>query len=168
MKNNDKPQDADLAAFLEGKMPVSAARKLRQQLARESQRLKQETRDHLERNGNGMPGIETAPASLRQKLRAIPDERTSMFRIALPLGLAASVIVLLIALLLVNHQPSPDDTPSQTEIEQARAELVVAFGYLRQISNRSGVYMKREIGRTLRDALNDRIFRGVTSDTKGG
>lgn len=167
--NNKHHPESEIAALLEqGKLPATARRRVRRQLARQSRRIKQDIRTLLQRHGIDMAGIEPAPASLRSRLRAIPGPSGRNVITPLRLGLSSAVAAVMIALLLVIQQPTQDKNPSRAEIEQARAQLAVAFSYVQRISSQSEHYMRHEIGHTMQDALIDGIFLGLANNPKKG
>ena len=168
MIDDNSPFDTDLSALLEGRLSPAAADRVRRQLSQESRQLEADIRTLLQRDGSGLPGIEPAPASLRDRLCGISGRVRRDLRHPLRWSLSASLAMLIIALLVVYQRPAPEDTPSQAEIEQARADLAVAFSYLRQIGSRSEYYMRHEIGHTMQVALNEGIFLGVRNHPKDG
>jgi len=88
--------------------------------------------------------VERAPTSLRKRLRAIPGQQQPkpIFRLFQPrwaMSLAAIPLVIIAVSLI---QP---DTPSESEIAQARQEMAIAFAYLDKAASITG----REIESTV-------------------
>lgn len=167
--NNDKHlSESEITALEQGGLPADATRRVRRQLARQSRLVRQDIRKLLQRSGTDMPRIERAPVLLRSRLRAIPGPAGGNLITPLRLCLSASIAAVVMALVLVMYRPTQNTAPSRAEIEQARADLVIAFTYLRRISSRSDYYMRHEIGHTMQNALSDSIFGNTKNEPKGG
>jgi len=167
MTNNDQQLDKVIDDLLEGDLPADSADRARRQLERESSLLHREIRSYLNKKGLVMSRYERAPASLRNRLRTIPGRGASRYSAVLRWGLAATAAILMVIAPVI-YQQHANDVPSQAEIAEARAELLIAFSYLQQISSRTDYYMKREISHTMQDALIDGILLGVTNKPKKG
>jgi hypothetical protein len=168
MKTGDRFPETELDRLLAGALPPADADRLRRELEQESQQLARDIRGRLADPGRDMPGVVPAPASLRARLRAIPGARARVFPAGLRWGLATTFAALLAVLFTVYQTPRHETAPTPAEVAQARAELAIAFSYLRQVSYRSEYYMRREIGHSMQDALNTGIFHALTGKLSGG
>jgi len=100
--------------------------------------------------------VERAPDSLRKRLRAIPAERQSkpVFRLFQPRWAMALASVPLAIIAISLMQP---DTPTESEIAQARQDMAIAFAYL----DRAGVITGREIGLTVGQTMANAVTGSV-------
>lgn len=105
-----------------------------------------------------------APAHLREKLLAIPQEHprvqgfAARFKRVLPVGLAAAAM-----LLLYTHFSKKEFDPqvpqySREQIETARQELELAFHYLHDVSQQAGVNLNQRVTESSTQALYKGVF----------
>ena len=168
MNDENHPLDADLSALLEGRLSPAAADGVRRQLDRESRLLEAEIRDSLQGHGGERLRLEPAPDDLRGRLRAIPGRTGLYFSATMKWGMALSIAVLMIAVPLVYRYVPTDAVPTPAEAAQARADLVVAFSYLQQVTNRSSRHLKSEIGQATQDAIVNGVLLGIRNDRNKG
>lgn len=106
--------------------------------------------------------VERAPDSLRKRLRVIPAEQRpkQVFRLFQPRWAMALASIPLVIIAVSLMQP---DTPSQSELAQARQDMAIAFAYL----DRAGVITGREIestvGQTMANAVTHSVNRAIQS-----
>ena len=113
--------------------------------------------------------IERAPASLTRRLRRIPAEQQArgaatpgwwsrLLPTSAPLrwAMAPALAAALIALGVVLLQPRQ---PSPAEIQQARAELALAFSYIDQAGLRTGSEIRSVLGDELQHTVKDELSR---------
>ena len=110
--------------------------------------------------------VESAPASLTSRLYRIPEEESSKGwkwpwqwnfdpapRWMMAPALAA-VPLLVIGLVLLQPQQ-----PSDSDVEQARQDLAVAFAYLDKAGLRTGDEIQSILGKELRHSVKDPLSR---------
>ena len=104
--------------------------------------------------------VERAPASLTKRLHAIPRQQKPKFSLFQPPWVTALAAIPLVIIAVSLMRP---DTPSASEIAQARQEMAMAFAYL----DRAGVITGREIestvGHTMANAVTGSVNRAIKS-----
>ena len=104
--------------------------------------------------------VERAPASLTKRLHAIPRQQKPKFSLLQPRWVAAFAVIPLVIIAVSLMRP---DTPSASEVAQARQEMAMAFAYL----DRAGVITGREIestvGHTMADAVTGSVNKAIKS-----
>ena len=100
--------------------------------------------------------VETAPASLRRKLRRVPREHRPMY-LQPRFAMAMAVVPLLVVSMVLMQTRQP----SQAEIEQARQQLAIAFAYIDQVSDRTFDRIGNEVGGELKDAVGGSVIRSI-------
>lgn len=112
-------------------------------------------------------GVEKAPASLTRRLRRIPDEENarapwwaaglgSLLRpgwVAAPA--LAAVLAVTAVLILQPWKPTP------AEVQQARQELALAFGYLDRAGLRAGREIRQVLDHEVREPVKDNLSRNI-------
>jgi hypothetical protein len=111
--------------------------------------------------------VEKAPASLKHRLKRIPQEERGdrprwpwLFPGPLPKwvmapAFAAVPLILLTVFMMQPRQPSPAD------IEQARQDLAVAFAYINKAGNRTGNQIQTVLGGELRHGVKDKLSEHI-------
>ena len=160
MNNEDKQLQQQLDALLAGRLSTADADQLRRRLDREAAWDNQALHDLL-------PRTEPAPFSLRQRLRAIPAQHPRNVQPLLRWQESVSVAAVALATVLVLFRAG-DTSPSEEEIIQARSELLVAFTYLEQIGERTGILINKEIGDTMADSLLKGVKIGMDHQPNNG
>jgi anti-sigma factor RsiW len=104
--------------------------------------------------------VERAPASLTKRLHAIPRQQKPKFSLLQPRWVTAFAVIPLVVIAVSLMRP---DTPSASDIAQARQEMAMAFAYL----DRAGVITGREIestvGHTMANAVTGSVNRAIKS-----
>jgi anti-sigma factor RsiW len=100
--------------------------------------------------------VETAPASLRRKLRRVPREHRPVY-LQPRFAMAMAVVPLLVVSMVLMQTRQP----SQAEIEQARQQLAIAFAYIDQVSDRTFDRIGNEVGGELKDAVGGSVIRSI-------
>lgn len=103
-------------------------------------------------------GTEPAPVGLRRRLKRIPREHGRRPLLLQPRWVSAFAIVPLVAITLALLQPQQ---PSRAEIEQAAAELAVAFAYIDRLSRRTAVAIEQEVGGELSEAVGGSVIKSI-------
>jgi len=106
--------------------------------------------------------VERAPASLRKRLRTIPREQrpSPVFNLFQPRWVAALAVVPLVVIAVSLMRP---DTPSASEIAQARQELAIAFSYLDKAGAITGREIESTVGQTMANAVTGSVNRAIKS-----
>lgn len=111
-----------------------------------------------------MEGIkaERAPDSLRKRLKAIPrqNRRTPMFNLLQPRWAMALAAVPLVVITVSLMRP---DTPSASEIAQARQEMAIAFAYLDKAGVITGREIESAVGHTMANAVTGSVNKAIQS-----
>ena len=109
--------------------------------------------------------IERAPARLKKRLLAIPGKNRSrpVFRFLQPRWAMALAILPLVVITFSLMRP---DTPSASEVAQARHDLAIAFAYLNRASNRTGHEIESSVGNTMTDAIAGSVIRNIKSQNQ--
>jgi anti-sigma factor RsiW len=110
--------------------------------------------------------VERAPDSLRKSLRAIPRKHRTAptFRL---FQLRWATAVAAIPLLLIAVSLMRPDTPSDSEIAQARQELAIAFAYLDKAGAMTGHEIESSVGQTMANAMTGSVNRALKSQNLG-
>lgn len=168
MNQYDEQREQQINALLDGELDEAGAEQLKaaatddRDLARSIVEAYQ-----LQQLMDGLPA-EQAPASLRKRLNSIPREQRSEgahrsppkigFRLLQPRWVMALAAVPLAIIMLSMMQP---DTPSDSEIAQARQELALAFAYLDKARHITGREIESSVGNTLADAITGSVNRTI-------
>jgi len=106
--------------------------------------------------------VERAPDSLRKRLRAIPREHRSVPRFSLfqPRWALALAVIPLVVIVVSLMRP---DTPSASEIAQARQDIALAFAYIDKAKVITGREIESSVGQTMADAVTDSVNRVIKS-----
>ena len=151
MTERDDLQDQQLDALLNGSLTDADARLLRQRLRQADSRDTQVLAPLL-------PRVEKVPPALARRIRRLPAQqpysRPSLLRWTEAVSVAA---VVTLSVLVLYQAGNRQHAPSPREVEQAREELLVAFSYLEQIGQRTGLRISHEIG----DTMSENLLKGV-------
>ena len=106
--------------------------------------------------------VERAPDSLRKRLRAIPGEHRAplfpnFFQPRWAMALAA------IPLMVITVSLMRPDTPSASEIAQARQEMAIAFAYLDKAAVITGREIESAVGHTMANAVTGSVNKAIQS-----
>jgi hypothetical protein len=123
--------------------------------------------------------VERAPASLRKRLRAIPRKHrsTPVFNLLRPRWVLAPaslsvgsrrylLALAVIPLVVIAVSLMRPDTPSASEIAQARQDLAIAFAYLDRAGNRTSREIEATLGNTMSDAIAGSVIRNIKSQNE--
>ena len=115
--------------------------------------------------------LEKAPLSLRRRLKKIPQQdRPLFFQPRWAMAFAVVPLVIVSVLVLRSMEPSDIQVPTSSTgfssaemvmIEQARADLAVAFAYIDQVGVSTSLLIEAEIGGEMSDAVAGSIFRTI-------
>ena len=106
--------------------------------------------------------VERAPDSLRKRLKAIPRQhrRAPLFRLLQPRWVMALAAVPLVVIAVSLMRP---DTPSASEIAQARQEMAIAFAYLDKAGAITGREIESAVGHTMANAVTGSVNKAIQS-----
>ena len=106
--------------------------------------------------------VERAPDSLTKRLKAIPRQhrRAPLFSILQPRWAMALAAVPLVVIAVSLMQP---DTPSASEIAQARQEMAIAFAYLDKAGVITGREIESVVGHTMANAVTGSVNKVIQS-----
>ena len=105
---------------------------------------------------------ERAPRSLTKRLNAIPREhrKRPSFSLLQPRWAMALAAVPLVVIAVSLMRP---DTPSASEIAQARQELAIAFAYLDKAAVITGREIESTVGNTMANAVTGSVNKVIQS-----
>jgi len=105
--------------------------------------------------------VERAPDSLRKRLKAVPRQhRRAGFSFLQPRWAMALAAVPLMIITVSLMQP---DTPSESEIAQARQEMAIAFAYLDKAGVITGREIESVVGHTMANAVTGSVNKAIQS-----
>jgi anti-sigma factor RsiW len=106
--------------------------------------------------------VECAPDSLRKRLRAIPRQhrRTPVFSLFQPRWAMSLAAIPLVVIAVSLMRP---DTPSASEIAQARQEMAIAFAYLDKAGVITGREIESVVGHTMANAVTGSVNKAIQS-----
>ena len=104
--------------------------------------------------------VERAPDSLRKRLRAVPRQQKPKFRLLQPRWALALAAIPLVVISLSLMRP---DTPSASELAQARHDIAIAFAYLDKATKRTSREIELTVGNTMSDAIAGSVIRNIKS-----
>ena len=162
MNEYDEKREDLINALMDGELSATDAQLLKaeasddRELARaiiEAYQLQQEM-DAID--------VERAPDSLRKRLRAVPRENrpARVFSLLQPRWAMALAAIPLVVIVVSLMQP---DTPSASEVAQARQEMAIAFAYLDKAGVITGREIESRVGHTMADAVTGSVNRAIKS-----
>ena len=104
--------------------------------------------------------VERAPASLSKRLRAIPRQQKPKFSLFQPRWVTALAVIPLVVIAVSLMRP---DTPSASEVAQARQEMAIAFAYLDKVGVITGREIESTVGQTMANAVTGSVNRAIQS-----
>ncbi|MFT5140035.1 MAG: hypothetical protein ACI9H8_001834 [Lysobacterales bacterium] len=115
--------------------------------------------------------LERAPASLRRSLKKIPRQnRPLLFQPRWAMAFAVVPLVIVSVMVLRSTQPLEIQEPGPlaglssaelVKLEQARADLAVAFAYIELVGDRTSNRIESKIGGEMSKAVAGSIFRNI-------
>ena len=106
--------------------------------------------------------VERAPDSLRKRLKAVPRQhrRTPVISFLQPRWAMALAAVPLVIIAVSMVRP---ETPSESEIAQARQEMAIAFAYLDKAGVITGREIESVVGHTMANAVTGSVNKAIQS-----
>ena len=104
--------------------------------------------------------VESAPARLTKRLHAIPRQQKPKFSLLQPRWVTAFAVIPLVVIAVSLMRP---DTPSASDIAQARQEMAMAFAYLDKAGVITGREIESTVGHTMANAVTGSVNRAIKS-----
>ena len=160
MNEHDEKREDRINALLDGELSAADADLLKAEAADDRELAQAIVEAYQLQQVMDTVEVERAPASLSRRLRAIPRQHKPKFNLFQPRWVTALAAIPLVIIAVSLMQP---DTPSASEVTQARQEMAIAFTYL----DRAGVITGREIestvGHTMANAVTGSVNRAIKS-----
>ena len=160
MNEYDEKWEQQINALLDGELDKAAADELKAAATDDRELARAIVEAHQLQQAMDGIHVERVPASLRKRLLAIPREQrtTPASRLLRPRWITAlaAIPVAIIAFSLM--QP---DTPSASEIAQARQQLAIAFAYLDKAGAMTGQEIEQTVGHMTADAVTGSVNRAI-------
>ena len=160
MNEYDETWEDKINALLDGELSATDADSLKAEAADDRDLARAIVEAYQLQQAMDSVHVERAPASLTKRLRAIPRQQKPKFSLLQPRWVTALAVIPLVVIAVSLMRP---DTPSASDIAQARQEMAMAFAYL----DRAGVITGREIeltvGQTMANAVTGSVNRAIKS-----
>ena len=160
MNEYDEKWEDQINALLDGELSASDAESLKAEASDDRDLARAIVEAYQLQQAMDSVQVERAPASLTKRLRAIPRQQKPKLSLFQPRWVTALAAIPLVIIAVSLMRP---DTPSASEVAQARQEMAIAFAYL----DRAGVITGREIestvGHTMANAVTGSVNRAIKS-----
>ena len=162
MNEYDEKWEDRINALLDGELSVDDAELLKAQASDDRELARAIVEAYQLQQVMDQVNVEQAPQSLTKRLNAIPRENRSkpafsFFQPRWAMALAAIPLVVITVSLM---QP---DTPSASEIAQARQEMAIAFAYLDKAAVITGREIESTVGHTMANAVTGSVNKVIQS-----
>jgi anti-sigma factor RsiW len=162
MNEYDEKWEDRINALLDGELSVDDAELLKAQASDDRELARAIVEAYQLQQVMDQVNVEQAPQSLTKRLNAIPREHRSkpafsFFQPRWAMALAAIPLVVITVSLM---QP---DTPSASEIAQARQEMAIAFAYLDKAAVITGREIESTVGHTMANAVTGSVNKVIQS-----
>jgi anti-sigma factor RsiW len=163
MNEYDEKWEEQINALLDGELSADDAEQLKAAATDDRELARAIVEAYQLQHAMDQVRIERAPVSLTKRLNAIPREHRSrpsfsLFQPRWAMALAAIPLVVIAVSLM---RP---DTPSASEIAQARQELAIAFAYLDKAGAITGREIESTVGHTMANAVTGSVNRVIQSE----
>lgn len=162
MNEYDEKWEDQINALLDGELSAADAELLKTEATDDRELARAIIEAYQLQQAMDSVKVERAPGSLRKRLRAIPAEQrpNPAFRLFQPRWVTALASIPLVIIAISLMQP---DSPSESDLAQARQDMALAFAYL----DRAGVITAREIestvGQTMANAVTHSVNKAIQS-----
>jgi len=162
---NDGKWEQQINALLDGELDKTDADQLKAAAVNDRDLARAIIEAHQLQQAIDEVGVERAPPSLTNRLYAIPREQKPkrMFSLWQPRWLTTMAAIPLAIIVLTLVQT---DTPSATELAQARQELALAFAYIEKAGSVTGREIELSVGHTMADAVTGSVNRTIKSQSE--
>ena len=160
MNEYDEKWEDQINALLDGELSASDADLLKAEASDDRDLARAIVEAYQLQQAMDSVHVERAPASLTKRLRAIPRQQKPKFRLFQPRWVTALATIPLVIIAISLMRP---DTPSASEIAQARQELAIAFAYLDRAGTITGREIELTVGQTMANAVTGSVNRAIKS-----
>ena len=162
MNEYDEKWEDRINALLDGELSVDDAELLKAQASDDRELARAIVEAYQLQQVMDQVNVEQAPQSLTKRLNAIPRQHRSkpafsFFQPRWAMALAAIPLVVITVSLM---QP---DTPSASEVAQARQEMAIAFAYLDKAAVITGREIESTVGHTMANAVTGSVNKVIQS-----
>ena len=163
MNKYDEKWEQQINELLDGELSQTASEKLKSAAGDDRELASAIVEAYQLQQAMETVKLETAPASLTRRLKAIPAEQRSYSSWLQPRWAMALAVVPLVVIGISLSQPQ---TPSAVEIAQAKQDLAVAFAYLEKASNRTSYQIESQVGGAMTEAVTGTVLRNFKSQNE--
>ena len=162
MSEYDEKREDRINALLDGELSADDAELLKTQASDDRELARAIVEAYQLQQAMDQVSVEGAPASLTKRLNAIPRKHrsTPAFSLFQPRWAMALAAVPLVIISISLMRP---DTPSASEVAQARQELAIAFAYLDKAGVITGREIESTVGHTMANAVTGSVNRVIQS-----
>jgi len=164
MNEYDEKWEEQINALLDGELSADDAELLKAEATDDRELARAIVEAYQLQQAMDAIHVERAPASLTRKLQAIPRKHRTkpVFSLFQPRWAAALAAIPLLVITFSLMQP---DTPSASELAQARQELAIAFAYLDKAAVITGREIESTVGHTMANAVTGSVNRTIKSQS---
>jgi len=162
MNKYDEKREDWINALMDGELSTTDAELLKAQATDDRELARAIIEAYQLQQAMDEVQVERAPNSLRKRLRAIPREHRPALlpNLLQPRWAMALAVIPLVVIAVSLMRP---DTPSASEIAQARQEIAIAFAYLDKAGVITGREIESSVGHTMADAVTNSVNRAIKS-----
>ena len=162
MNEYDEKWEDRINALLDGELSADDAELLKAEASDDRKLARAIVEAYQLQQAMDQINVERAPGSLTKRLNAIPREHrsTPAFRLFQPRWAMALAAIPLVVITISLMRP---DTPSASEVAQARQELAIAFAYLDKAGTITGREIESAVGQTMANAVTGSVNKAIQS-----
>ena len=162
MNKYDEKREDWINALMDGELSTSDAELLKAQATDDRELARAIIEAYQLQQAMDEVQVERAPNSLRKRLRAIPREHRPALlpNLLQPRWAMALAVIPLVVIAVSLMRP---DTPSASEIAQARQEMAIAFAYLDKANAITAREIESRVGHTMANAVTGSVNRAIKS-----
>ena len=162
MNEYDEKLEEQINALLDGDLSARDAELLKAEATDDRELARAIVEAYQLQQAMDQVHVERAPRSLTKRLNAIPRENRERpsFSLLQPRWAMALAAVPLVVIAVSLMRP---DTPSASEIAQARQELAIAFAYLDKAGAITGREIESTVGHTMANAVTGSVNKVIQS-----
>ena len=163
MNEYDEKWEDRINALLDGELSAKDAEMLKAEASDNRELAQAIVEAYQLQQVMGQVKVERAPRSLTKRLNAIPREHRSRpaFSFLQPRWAMALAAVPFVVIAVSLMRP---DTPSASEVAQARQELAIAFAYLDKAAVITGREIESTVGSTMANAVTGSVNKVIQSE----
>ena len=163
MNEYDEKWEEQINALLDGDLSARDAELLKAEATDDRELARAVVEAYQLQQAMDQVHVERAPRSLTKRLNAIPRENRERpsFSLLQPRWAMALAAVPLVVIAVSLMRP---DTPSASEIAQARQELAIAFAYLDKAAVITGREIESTVGSTMANAVTGSVNKVIQSE----